>query len=108
MGQALAHEPEPSVMLARHVLPYLLLVLGTSAHAAPLKADDPASVWPGASSSERAAWAGNASGSCGSLRCNATAIRTCLDDALRPPVPKVPTNLGEATATCVKLLKSRG
>ena len=84
----------------------VLAAIWTNAVASPLAASDPASAWSNATSGERASYANSIAHACMSNNCNTSSIKACLDEALKPPVPKVKITIAEAAATCIILIKS--
>ena len=92
----------------RALLALSLCGLGLGAQAA-IDADDRAETWWDASRAERIGFSDRAAATCNSSTCGSLAIRSCLNDALKPPPSKAAREmtLGEATASCVALLKAR-
>jgi hypothetical protein len=87
----------------------IALLSATSLAAAAINPNAPASAWSGASSSERLAYATQVEGVCpgSNSKCSSAAIKACLDEALKSPLPAAARSMtiGEAAVTCVVLLK---
>ena len=90
------------------ILALLLAGTGFGAYAA-IDPDNRAETWWDASRAERIGFSDKAAAACKSSNCGSLEIRSCLNDALRPPARKAARDmtLGEATASCVAILKSR-
>lgn len=91
----------------RALLALLLAGTGFGAYAA-IDPDDRAETWWDASRAERIGFSDKAAANCKSSRCGSLEIRSCLNDALKPPAPKAARDMtiAEATASCVAILKA--
>ncbi len=92
----------------RALLALLLAGPAVAAYAA-IDPDDRAETCWDASRAERIGFSDRATAACKSSYCGSLEIQSCLNNALKPPAPKAARDitLGEATASCVAILKSR-
>ena len=92
----------------RALLALSLCVVGLDAHAA-IDPDDRAETWWDASRAERIGLSDRAAATCKADYCGSLAIRSCLNDMLKPSARKTARGmtLGEATASCMVSLKAR-
>ena len=84
-------------------------IFATSVLAVQVDPNDSAEQWRKSSAADRFAYAKKISTVCASSNCGSVEIRACMDEVVRPPVPKTVERMtiGELAVACIAMLRAQ-